>query len=262
MVDVLQSKSHRSRVQILVEIAAHQPNVRQKEVAESLGVTPQAISEYIKDLVRDGLVVTDGRMRYRITKEGVEWLLESAADLKRYASFVMDDIISQVSVWTAIADEDLDAGEKVYLKMRNGLLYASKEDRVEAMGGTSSDAVKGEDVGVSEQKGLISLENGTVTICKVPRIQLGGSRNVDLESLSQVITDDKLIGALGCEALVTLQKLGREPDVFFGAKESAVESAFHGRSSVIVCVDEQVPPLLSRLEGEGLKYVLLDLSKA
>jgi len=44
MASVLQSKRESSRFQILVEIAAHQPNLRQKEVAESLGVTPQAIS--------------------------------------------------------------------------------------------------------------------------------------------------------------------------------------------------------------------------
>ncbi|MDD4448930.1 MAG: MarR family transcriptional regulator, partial [Methanothrix sp.] len=82
MANVLQSKRESSRFQILVEIAAHQPNLRQKEVAESMGVTPQAISEYIKELVADGLVTTDGRMRYRITKEGVEWLLENAAELQ------------------------------------------------------------------------------------------------------------------------------------------------------------------------------------
>lgn len=41
MVDVLQSKRDSSRFQILVEIAANQPNVRQKEVAERLGVLPR-----------------------------------------------------------------------------------------------------------------------------------------------------------------------------------------------------------------------------
>jgi hypothetical protein len=40
MGNVLQSKRDSSRFQILVEIAAHQPNLRQKEVAEKLGVTP------------------------------------------------------------------------------------------------------------------------------------------------------------------------------------------------------------------------------
>jgi len=261
MVDVLRSKRDSSRFQILVEIAANQPNVRQKEVAESMGVTPQAISEYIKDLVANGLVVTDGRMRYRITKEGVEWLLESAAELKQYARFVMEDVISQVSVWPAIAEEDLDEGEKVYLVMRDGLLYANRKDGVEATGVTISNAREGEDVGVSDLKGLISLDEATITICKVPRAHLGGSNKADIKLLSQIVSDVKMVGALGIEALISLRKVGREPNVFFGAKDSVVEAAYHGVSSVIVSVDEQVPNLLSRLESEGLKYELIDLAK-
>jgi putative transcriptional regulator len=89
---------------------------------------------------------------------------------------------------------------------------------------------------------------------------MGGSRNVDLEALARIARDGEMVGALGIESLVALRKVGREPDVFFGAKESAVESAFHGVSSVIVCVDEQVPNLMGRLEGEGLKYELVDLT--
>ncbi len=261
MVDVLRSKRDSSRFQILVEIAANQPNVRQKEVAESMGVTPQAISEYIKDLVANGLVVTDGRMRYRITKEGVEWLLESAAELKQYARFVMEDVISQVSVWPAIAQEDLDEGEKVYLVMKDGLLYANRKDGVEATGVTISNAEEGDDVGVSDLKGLISLDEAAITICKVPRAHLGGSNKADIELLSQIVSDVKMVGALGIEALISLRKVGREPNVFFGAKDSVVEAAYHGVSSVIVSVDEQVPNLLSRLESEGLKYELIDLAK-
>lgn len=264
MANVLQSKRESSRFQILVEIAAHQPNLRQKEVAESLGVTPQAISEYIKELVADGLVTTDGRMRYSITKEGVEWLLESAAELKRYARVVMEEIISHVSVWTALAEVDLREGERVSLEMRSGLLYANKKDGIEASGVVIADAKAGEDVGISDLRGLISLDEGKVTVCKVPRVQIGGSRKVDLKLLERQFatekSDGKMIGCLGIEALVALQKVGRKPDVLFGAREFAVEAAYHGISSVVVSVDEQIPGLLTRLESEGLKYELVDLT--
>ncbi len=260
MVNILQSKRESSRFQILVEIAAHQPNLRQKEVADRLGVTPQAISEYIKELVADGLVTTDGRMRYNITKEGVEWLLEGSAELKRYARVVMEDIISHVSVWTALAEADLAEGERVSLEMRGGLLYANKEEGIDASGITISDAKVGEDVGVSDLRGLISLDEGMIVVCKVPRVQAGGSRKVDIDALKTLISGDKMIGALGIEALVALRKAGREPDVIFGAKESSVEAAYHGINSVIVSVDEQVPGLLERLESEGLKYKLFDLT--
>ena len=260
MSSVLQSKRESSRFQILVEIAAHQPNLRQKEVAESLGVTPQAISEYIKELVADGLVTTDGRMRYSITKEGVEWLLESAAELKRYARVVMEEIISHVSVWTAIAECDLEEGERVSLEMRGGLLYANKKEAIEASGVVIGAVRCGEDVGVSDLKGLISLEEGRVILCKVPRVQIGGSRRVDLAALSRQISRAAKVGCLGIEALSALRKVGREPDIIFGAKEFAVEAAYHGLSSVIVSVDEQIPGLLTRLESEGLKYELVDLT--
>ena len=262
MANVLQSKRDSSRFQILVEIAAHQPNIRQKEVAESLGVTPQAISEYIKELVADGLVTTDGRMRYRITKEGVEWLLESAAELKRYARVVMEEIISHVSVWAAIAEADLAEGERVSLEMRGGLLYANKKEGIEASGVVIGDALSGEDVGVSDLQGLISLDEGRIILCKVPRVQNGGSRKVDLSKLRCQLSRAKNVGCLGIEALVALRKVGREPDIIFGAKEFAVEAAYHGISSVIVSVDEQVPGLLTRLESEGLKYELIDLTSA
>jgi putative transcriptional regulator len=260
MANVLQSKRESSRFQILVEIAAHQPNLRQKEVAESLGVTPQAISEYIKELVADGLVTTDGRMRYSITKEGVEWLLESAAELKRYARVVMEEIISHVSVWTALAEADLIEGERVSLEMKNGLLYADRKEGVEASGVVIGDAKTGEDVGVSDLRGLISLDEGRITLCKVPRVQTGGSRKVDLKLLERELVGKKMVGCLGIEALVALRKVGREPDVIFGAKEFAVEAAYHGISSIIVSVDEQIPGLLTRLESEGLKYELIDLA--
>jgi putative transcriptional regulator len=261
MVNVLQSKRESSRFQILVEIAAHQPNLRQKEVADRMGVTPQAVSEYIKELVADGLVTTDGRMRYSITKEGVEWLLERAAELKRYARVVMEEIISHVSIWTALAEEDLKEGERVSLEMRDGLLYANRNSEIGATGITISDASRGEDVGVTDLKGLISLDEGKITICKVPRIQLGGSRKVNLDLLQKLTSGAKMVGCLGIESLVALRKIEHEPDVIFGARESAVESAYHGISSLIVSVDEQLPSLLDRLESEGLKYELVDLTQ-
>jgi len=260
MIDILKSKRESSRFQILVEIAAHQPNMRQKEVADRLELTPQAISEYIKELVSDGLVTADGRMQYRITKEGVEWLLESAADLKQYARMVTEDIISHVSVWSTLAETDLHKGERVSLQMRSGLLYANKKEGIDATGVAISDAFASEDVGVSDLKGLISLDAGKIVLCKVPRIQAGGSRKVNMQLLKERISGKMMVGALGIEAIVALRKSGREPDIIFGAGEASVEAAYHGIDSVIVSVDEQIPRILKRLESEELKYELIDLT--
>lgn len=260
MIELLSSKSGITKFQILIEVAAHQPNVRQKEIAEKIGVTPQAISEYIKELVAEGLVNSEGRVRYRITKQGVEWVLENAAEMKRYARFVMSDIISHVSTWTAIAEEDVTVDQEVYLTMRNGLLYVSTQEVTNATGTTISSALKGEDVGVTDLMGLIDLENASITVCKIPRVERGGSKNVDLERLKNLVRSKSYLATIGVESLIALRRVGKEPHVMFGAKESVIEAAFHGLSSLVLAIDEEVPGILSRLESENLEYELVDLS--
>lgn len=260
MIELLSSKSGITKFQILIEVAANQPNVRQKEIAEKIGVTPQAVSEYIKELLAEGLVSSEGRVRYRITKQGVEWVLENAAEMKRYARFVMSEIISHVSTWTAIAEEDLEENQKVYLRMRNGLLYVSAHSVTNATGTTISSALKGEDVGVTDLMGLIDLENASITVCKIPRVERGGSKNVDLERLKNLVKSKSYLATIGVESLIALRRIGKEPHVMFGAKESVIEAAFHGLSSLLLAIDEEVPSILSRLESENLEYELVDLS--
>jgi putative transcriptional regulator len=260
MIKILQTKSGVTKFQVLIEIAAHQPDVKQKEIATKIGITPQAVSEYIKDLVTDGLIITEGRVRYRITKEGVEWVLENAIEMKKYALFVMEDIISHVSTWTAITTEEVKEGQQVYLKMEKGLLYVSRAENTGASGNVISDASVGEDVGVTSLQGLIDMENATITICKVPRVGRGGSRKVELERLKMLANSKPYIAAIGVEALIALRKVGIIPNVMFGTNESVIEAAYHGLSSLVVSVDEQVSLLLSRLETENLEYELVDLT--
>ncbi|HLB69679.1 MAG: winged helix-turn-helix transcriptional regulator [Candidatus Methanoperedens sp.] len=257
---ILRSKKESTAFQILVEIAAHQPDVRQKEIADKIGITPQAVSEYIRELVSEGLLFSDGRVRYRVTKKGVEWVLERAIELKKYARYVMEDIVSHVSVATSIARENLKKGQSVSLVMDNGLLYAGSGEG-DVMGFTISDAEEGEDVGVTDMRGMISLPEVDITICKVPRVERGGSGSVDLQMLKKHSKDKPYIAAIGVEALISLRKINIQPNILFGAKESVVEAAFHGLSSLVVAVDEEVPSLLNRLESEGLRYEVVDLSK-
>ncbi len=257
---ILRSKKESTRFQILVEIASHQPDVRQKEIADKIGITPQAVSEYIKELVHDGFLFSDGRVRYRVTKKGVEWVLERAMEIKKYARYVMEDIVSHVSVATAIANEKFKKGQMVSLVMDNGLLYAGS-DSGDVTGVTISDAKEGEDVGVTDLKGIIHLPEVKITICKVPRVERGGSRGVDLQALKKHSKDKPYVAAVGVEALIALRKINIKPDILFGAKDSVVEAAFHGLSSLVVSVDEEVPSLLNRLEAQGLSYEVVDLGK-
>lgn len=255
---ILRSKRESTRFQILVEIAEHQPSIRQQEIADKLGVTPQAISEYIRELVDEGMVNAHGRGRYEVTKTGIEWVLHHAEALESYASHITRDVIQQVAVWTAIANEEIKKGDRVGVFMRDGWLYATKQEQ-SAMGRATMDARPGEDLGVSHLTGIIEHEEGRIHICKVPRIERGGSREVQPDLLKAAVKDADMIAAVGLESYVALKKAGITPDMFFGSREGVIEAAFHGQECAIVIVDEEFTDFLKRLETVGLSYTIHDL---
>jgi putative transcriptional regulator len=169
LTSILRSKRDVSRLQILAEIAEHQPAIRQQEIADKLGVTPQAISEYIRELVEEGMVSASRRGNYEVTRPGIEWILFNTEALESYARHIRRDIIQQVSIWTAIAAEDLKAGDEVGVYMQNGFLYAAKKPMA-ATGSVVADAKKDMDVGIAHLNGIIEHHDGVVHVCKIPRI--------------------------------------------------------------------------------------------
>ncbi len=58
MVEILRNKNLTTKFQILVEIASKQPNIQQKDIAKKLKITPQAVSDYIKQLLKDGFLIS------------------------------------------------------------------------------------------------------------------------------------------------------------------------------------------------------------
>ena len=75
MVEILQNKNSSTRFQILVEIAASGPSIQQKSIAGKLGITPQAISDYIHQLLDEALVISTGRSTYKVSTIGVNWMM-------------------------------------------------------------------------------------------------------------------------------------------------------------------------------------------
>lgn len=255
---ILKNKRDVTRFQILVDIAAHQPAIRQQEIAAGLGVTPQAISDYVRELTDEGMLKAPGRGRYEVTREGIEWVLHHAEVLETYARHVRNDVIKQVSVWTAIAVEDLKKGDPIGVHMKNGLLYASKEPQ-SANGTAVSDTPKGEDAGISGLEGIITHREASVMVCKVPRVERGGSRKVRLDALKDIISRVTVVACVGLEAWVSLKKIDRVPDLYYGSREGAVEAALHGIPCAIVIVDEFFTDFLKQLEQADLTYEIHDL---
>ena len=107
MTQVLHNKNLATRFQIIVEIAANQPNIQQKDIAQHIGVTSQAVSDYINKLEKDGWITSGGRSRYRITKEGINWMLKSLRQVQQY-SISAERVLTNITTWAAIAAVDLE----------------------------------------------------------------------------------------------------------------------------------------------------------
>ena len=260
MTRLLQSKNLASKFLILIEIAANQPNIQQRDIARKMNVTAQAISEYIKDLVKDGWVVSDGRSKYRVTKEGVNWILSSLNELKNFSGLV-EKAITNLTVCAAIADSNLAKNQTVGLVMKEGKLIATPEIKEKARGIAVSNVKKGEDVGISNIEGIVEITRVKIMILRIPDIRGGGSRGVYLTGLKKELGDSKPIAAIGLEALTALNRIGVKPDFYYGAKNAVIEAGYCGLSCKIVCIDSKVSDLIQNLEKEGLAYEIIDLKK-
>ncbi len=259
MVEILRNKNLATRFQIMVEIAGCGPEIQQKKIAAKLGVTPQAVSEHVRRLGGEGVVISNGRSSYGVSTQGVNWMLEVLKELQSYVSLVQQ-AITNITVCAAIAESDITRGQRVELKMKDGLLFATAQTDGAARGTAVSSAKQDEDVGITDIEGLVALTMGKVTILQIPTVQKGGSRNVDLKRLRGRIDNSQRVAALGIEALVALREAGIEPHYLYGVIEAIVEAAHCGLSSTVACTDDNVPELIKRLREEELSYEIQDLA--
>ena len=254
MSGALEDKRTATRFRILAEIADRQPAVSQGEIAEAVGVTSQAVSEYIRELVDDELVEKEGRSRYRVTKEGVDWLFQEARDLQRFAEHVTDDVLESVNEDAAIVTDDVAAGETVTLSLRDGLLYATPGDDGPAIGVSTTDAEEGEDASVTGFEGVIEMEPGSVRVLQIPPARLGGSSDVDLSALADACTDADIVVASGVEAVVACRRAAVSLETWFSPGEVAADAAARGLDAVVVASTDAAGRVTDALRDAGVLF--------
>lgn len=258
---VFKNKGELTRFQILAEIARGQPHLRQKDIAKKLGITVQAVSENIKSLVDDGFVETGmGNARYKITKRGIEKVKNEAVNLRKYADNVLDTMNTYKSVWPAIARENMKKGETVWLEMENGTLYAGKNKK-SAYAEVLKTASKGDDVALVKLGGTIQLKAGYVVIIQVPTINEGGSTVVDPERIMEVYNKGfDRVGIMGTVSRAVTTKLGIRTDFEFATPDATVAASKRGLTVLVFAVGKMSKSLIKKLEHEGLKYTVEDVS--
>ncbi len=261
---VFKKKGELTKFQILAEIAKGQPHLRQKDIADKLGITVQAVSENLKTLVDEGWVETgSGQSRYKITKRGIEKVKKGALDLRKYSDQVLDTMNTYKSVWPAIAKEELNEGETVWLEMENGTLYAGKKE-TPAHAEVLHYANEGEDVALVSLGGTIELQPGFVVIIKLPTINQGGSRACDLDHVQEILKKypDQFhrVGIMGTVSRAMIDKLDMKADFEFATPQATIAAAKRGLNVLIFAVGKMTRNLTKKMDDEGISYVIEDVA--
>jgi putative transcriptional regulator len=252
MVDVLESKRAATRFRVLVEIADRQPAVSQGEIADAVGVTSQAVSEYIRELVEEGFVDKEGRSRYRVTQEGVDWIFSAAGDVQQYLDHVTDDVLGGVQEDAAVALAPIAEGEAVSLTQAEGLLHAAPGAEGPATGVATTDADAGDVVGVTGFEGVIDFEPGHVVVYQVPPVR--SAERPDPADLRAVCAGADVVTAAGVEAVVALREADVEVATAFAAGEVAADAAGRGLEAVVVATPDTLGRVTDALRDEAITY--------
>jgi len=242
--------------QILTELAQRQSRMRQRDVADSLGITVQAVSKHFRRLVDDELIAFSG-VEYVLTARGVE-RLAGYTRLAQMQARKAAGSLRMERLWSAIACKPITADEEVGLVMKNGVICAVSKNckDAKAFGVAVFETSKGEDVTLRSMRGRISFRRGTITVLTVPSINRGGSRRVDLAKVRRIHTrfNPARIGVMGTVARVVANKLNLTVDLEFGVSRAAAMAALRGLDVLVLSTGRMTNRVLEEVEKVNIRH--------
>ncbi len=268
MMKAFKKRGALTHFQILSEISKQDPHLKQKDLAEKLGITIQAVSENIKTLIELGYITSkDGRSPYKITQTGIDKVKKDAISLRKYTDTVLETMNHYKTIWPAIATENLEKEDIVGLFMEDGVLYAHKKEE-NATGVVLDDAEEGMDVALTNLTGLIDMSVGEVTVINVPSIQNGGSKSTDLELIKKVYesgtnSGEKIhkIAVAGTVSRAVANKLEFPIDIEYATPQATANAARKGLNVLAICVGDMSKAFTRELKHEKIKFNIIDGGK-
>ena len=237
-----------TRLLILLETSTHHHAV-QRTLAESLGMTVQGVSEYLRAMERDGLVqVADGE--YRPTIEGVRVLHERFRDLRDFVGRASKDL-AIIEATPAMAGSRIAAGDVVGLFMEGGDLVAYSGRESPSRGRAVRAAERGEDLAVTRLEGIVSLRTGRVTLLRMPSAAGGGSRGVDLARARKAVrkAGADVFGTVDIPAKALASRLRLRSDLAFAVVPAAIEAAERGLDVALIVPEDRVAGVVGAIES-------------
>jgi putative transcriptional regulator len=254
---LLQNKGEFTKFQILLEVMHNQPHIKQKEIADTMGVTIQAISKYFKKLTKEGLLEAgSGRADYHLTRKGIGKLHDDLKSIERYVTFIKSQIKIE-HAWPAIATQPIKAGQTVGLIVKEGVMHTVDPNSplTELKGIAMADAAVGEDLGLRNLQGKMNIKQGKILIVKLPSIRQGGSRAVDIakvQALHEEFKPDR-IAVMGAVGRAVLNKLGLKADIEFGISHAVAIAASRGLKVFVLVVGRMTNRMTQEIENVNMK---------
>ncbi|ABR54284.1 regulatory protein Crp [Methanococcus vannielii SB] len=256
-------KRNITEFQILSEVVRKQPHIKQKEIADTLGITVQGVSEHMRNLMKEEFIKNKGRGEYVITEKGMAVLKSWISDFKSYLNDVNQNLYRYKDVWPAIAAEDVVSGDNIGIFMKKGLIYASKELNSNATAKVFFGGLKGEDIAIHDIKGHIEVNKGKVIVLKIPAEVMGGSRNVNYDIITDTITEypESVIATAGTVGNVVTSRLEIHPDIRFAVSEGIVSACNRGSDVIAIITGKMAEKIIKVIDKNKISYILLDASK-
>ncbi len=244
---------------ILAEVVGT-PSARLKDISSRLGITVQAVSQYLSAMRKEGLLTEKGGAM-RPTQKGMQLLQEHFTDIKAE----VDTILRRVSVidrCVAIAGKDISAGQKVGLIMEDGMLMAYPGQKSPSTGESLEDAAEGDDVLVGRLEGIVDLELGELLLIEAPSEMDGGSKTADVARVRDKLEDfspgllvagDVVGAALLMKTSGELFSIHAPIESSMSALSKGVDVAFSGTRGSIDAMLEAVAQL-KKSSGYGIHW--------
>jgi len=237
---------------ILVELLKS-PSAKQKDISVTLSVTVQAVSQYISEMKKEGLLRQHSG-ELLPTRKGMQQLQEHFSDLKEEIDGVLRSI-RVVDRCSAIAGRPVKKGDAVGLVMEDGTLIAYPALDSSSRGVALEAASEGDDLLVGQLEGIVDMDLGRLLLVEVPSESDGGSKAAVVDRVRDRLEEFSagFIAAGDVPAAALLAKSTEEMFTIHAPVESSLSALSKGVDVVFAGTRESVDLMLgsvSRLKKE------------
>ena len=220
------------------------PSAKQKDIAENLGITVQAVSQYLSTMRREG-IVRERSGRAIPTRKGMQLAQEHFNGLKKEVDGILRKI-AVIDTCVAIAGKKTKKGDTVGLIMEDGMLMAYPGRDASSSGKAIEDGDEGDDILVSQLQGIVDLELGGLLIVETPSEESGGSKGASIERVRDKIDEFSpgLLVAGDATGAALLMKTSGELFTIHAPVESSMSALSKGVDVVFCGTRDSVDQIL------------------